>query len=384
MVGDVACGEGTPAASHTQLGVDGDAAIADREVLAHRDAGRGEANRPASDTVSRVRVAVFSSKSYDERFLIAGNSDHGHELCFYETRLTPDTARLAAGFPAVCAFVNDDLGAASLERLAADGVRIVALRSAGFNHVDLPTARRLDLTVVRVPRYSPHAVAEHCVGLILSLNRHIHRAYNRVRESNFSLAGLLGFDLNGRTVGIVGTGEIGTRFAEIMSGFNTTILAADPRPNPRLREIGATYASIDDVLATSDIVSLHCPLTAETHHLVDAERLQTMRDGVMLINTSRGALIDTQAVIDALKSGKVGHLGLDVYEEEEDLFFEDLSDHLLQDDTFARLMTFPNVLITGHQAFFTAEALSTIAEVTLGNLTRFERGEPLENAIVAP
>lgn len=330
-----------------------------------------------------MRVAVFSSKPYDERFLNAENPGHGHELCFYETRLTPDTARLADGSPAVCVFVNDDLGAASLESLAGNGVRLVALRSAGFNHVDLTTAQRLGVTVVRVPRYSPHAVAEHCVGLVLSLNRHIHRAYNRVRESNFSLAGLLGFDLHGRTVGVVGTGEIGTRVAEIMTGFGTTVLAADPHPNPRLEKIGATYAPIDEVLAASDIVSLHCPLTAETHHLIDADRLATMRDGVMLINTSRGALIDTDAVIHALKSGKVGHLGLDVYEEEVDLFFEDLSDQVLQDDTFARLMTFPNVLITGHQAFFTRDALSTIAEVTLGNITAFERGEPLPNAIAA-
>ncbi len=331
-----------------------------------------------------MRVAVFSSKPYDERFLSSGNLSHGHELSFYETHLTPDTAQLAIGSPAVCAFVSDDLGAESLERLAGDGVQLVALRSAGFNHVDLTTARRLGLTVVRVPRYSPHAVAEHCVGLILSLNRHIHRAYTRVRESNFSLTGLLGFDLHGRTVGVVGTGEIGTRFAEIMTGFGTSILAADPFPNTRLQEIGATYAPIDDVLAQSDIVSLHCPLTPETHHLIDADRLATMRDGVMLINTSRGALIDTDAVIDALKAGKVGHLGLDVYEEEVDLFFEDLSDQVLQDDTFARLMTFPNVLITGHQAFFTREALSKIAEVTLANITAFERGEHLVNAIDPP
>jgi D-lactate dehydrogenase len=328
-----------------------------------------------------VQIAVFSSKPYDERFLTTENAAHGHHLHFYETRLTPDTARLAAGSEAVCAFVNDDLGQASLEHLAREGVRLIALRSAGFNHVDLTTAHHLGLTVARVPRYSPHAIAEHCVGLVLSLNRNIHRAYNRVRENNFALTGLLGFDLHGRTVGVVGTGEIGTRFAEIMAGFGTTILAADPYPNQRLHDIGATYASIEDVVAGSDILSLHCPLTSETHHLIDANRLEMMRDGVMLINTSRGALIDTEAVVGALKSGKVGHLGLDVYEEEDDLFFEDLSDQVLQDDTFARLMTFPNVLITGHQAFFTRDALSTIAEVTLGNVTAFERGEPLVNAI---
>ncbi|MEM9037031.1 MAG: 2-hydroxyacid dehydrogenase [Actinomycetota bacterium] len=328
-----------------------------------------------------MRVAVFSAKAYDEQFLDAANATHGHELRYYEARLTADTARLAAGCRAVCAFVNDDLGPIALERLAAADVRLVALRSAGFNHVDLEAAHRLGLTVVRVPRYSPHAVAEHCVGLVLSLNRHIHRAYNRVRDSNFSLTGLLGFDLHGRSVGVIGTGEIGSRFAEIMTGFGMTVLAADPRPDPRLRGLGVTYASTDEVLAGSDIVSLHCPLTPDTHHLIDANRLDAMVDGVMLINTSRGALIDTDAVIDALKSGKIGHLGLDVYEEEADLFFEDLSDQVLQDDTFARLMTFPNVLITGHQAFFTHEALSTIADVTLGSITDFERGAPLEHVV---
>jgi D-lactate dehydrogenase len=330
-----------------------------------------------------MRVAVFSAKPYDERFLTAENDAHEHELRFYEARLTPDTAKLAAECSGVCAFVNDDLGPESLEALAGEGVRLVTLRSAGFNHVDLAAAQRLGLTVVRVPRYSPHAVAEHCVGLILALNRNIHRAYNRVRESNFSLGGLLGFDLHGRTVGVVGTGEIGARFAEIMAGFGTSILAADPYPNPRLLEIGVPYASVDEVLAASDIVSLHCPLTRDTHHLIDADRLARMRDGVMLINTSRGALVDTEAVIGALKSGKIGHLGLDVYEEEVDLFFEDLSDQVLQDDTFARLMTFPNVLITGHQAFFTREAMATIAEVTLGNIDAFERGDELVNAVVA-
>ena len=329
-----------------------------------------------------MQLSVFSSKPYDEQFLLAENGRRGHQLRFLEARLTPDTARLAAGSPGVCAFVNDDLGAETLETLSSEGVRLIALRSAGFNHVDLAAAERLGLTVVRVPRYSPHAVAEHCVGLILTLNRRIHRAFNRVRENNFSLTGLLGFDLHGRTVGVIGTGEIGIRFIEIMAGFGTSVLAADPRPNPRLEELGATHASIDEVLAGSDIVSLHCPLTPETHHLIDERRLATMRDGVMLINTSRGALVDTDAVINALKSGKVGHLGLDVYEEEEDLFFQDLSDRVLQDDTFARLMTFPNVVITGHQAFFTREAMATIAAVTLDNVEAFERGETLENVVV--
>lgn len=328
-----------------------------------------------------MRVAVFSTRSYDEQYLLAANEQADHELHFFETRLRDATARLASGSDAVCAFVNDDLGAATLEILAAEGIGLIALRSAGFNHVDLEAATRLGLVVARVPRYSPHAVAEHCVGLILALNRKIHRAYNRVRDSNFTLDGLLGFDVHGRTVGVIGTGEIGLCFAEIMAGFGTRLLAADPYENPRFLALGGTYASIDDVLAESDIVSLHCPLSPETFHLIDARRLESMRDGVMIINSSRGALVDTDAAIDALKSGKIGYLGLDVYEEEEHIFFEDLSDQLLLDDTFARLMTFPNVLITGHQAFFTDTALSTIADVTVANLTAFEQGQPLTNKV---
>lgn len=330
-----------------------------------------------------MRVAVFSTRPYDEHYLTAANKHAGHELQFFETRLNQGTAPLASGADAVCAFVNDDLGAATLEVLAFEGVRWIALRSAGFNHVDLDAAGRLGLDVARVPRYSPHAVAEHCVGLILALNRRIPRAYNRVRDSNFSLDGLLGFDVHGRTVGIIGTGEIGTCFGEIMAGFGTRILAADPYENPRILALGGTYESIDEVLRQSDIVSLHCPLTAETFHLINAERLESMRDGVMIINTSRGALVDSEAAVDALKSGKIGYLGLDVYEEEEQLFFEDLSDQLLLDDTFARLMTFPNVLITGHQAFFTQTALSAIADVTVANLTAFEQDLPLENRVGA-
>ncbi len=328
-----------------------------------------------------MRVAVFSARSYDEHFLCEANESAGHDLRFYETRLNPHTAPLAGGADAVCAFVNDDLGAETLHVLAAGGTRLVSLRSAGFNHVDLEAAEALGLAVARVPRYSPHAVAEHCVGLILALNRKIHRAYNRVRDSNFALDGLLGFDLHGRTVGIVGTGEIGACFAEIMAGFGTRLMAADPYENPRVLEVGGTYGPVEEVLASSDIVSLHCPLTLDTFHLIDAERLASMKDGVMIINTSRGALVDAQAAIDGLKSGKIGHLGLDVYEEEASLFFEDLSEQVLQDDTFARLMTFPNVLITGHQAFFTDTALRTIAAVTIENLSAFEAGHELATRV---
>lgn len=330
---------------------------------------------------SSVSVAVFSTKEYDERYLSEANREHGHDLRFFEAGLNSRTAPLAEGCEVVCAFVNDDIGPDTVNQLADHGVQLIALRSAGFNHVDLQTAALRGIVVVRVPNYSPHAVAEHCIGLILSLNRKIYRAYNRVRESNFSLVGLLGFDLHGKTVGVIGTGTIGARFAEIISGFGTTVIAVDPYPNPRVLELGVTYHSIDEVLARSDIVSLHCPLTPETHHLINADRLSGMKDGVMVINTSRGALIDTAAVIDALKTGKVGYLGLDVYEEEADLFFEDLSDEVLQDDVFSRLLTFPNVLVTGHQAFFTAEALSDIAETTMMSISEFAAGEEMTYAL---
>lgn len=257
------------------------------------------------------------------------------------------------------------------------------MRCAGFNHVDLIAARDLRLTVARVPAYSPHAVAEHTVALMLSLNRKIHRAYARVREGNFALEGLLGFDLNGRTVGIIGTGKIGAVVARIMNGFGCRLLAYDPSPDEACRGLGVRYTSLTDLYEQSHIITLHCPLTPETHHLIDATALDRMRSGVMLINTGRGALIDTQAVIAALKSGKIGALGLDVYEEEADLFFEDLSNRVIQDDLFSRLLTFPNVLITGHQGFFTQEAMARIAETTLDNLSDFEQGRALINEVRA-
>jgi D-lactate dehydrogenase len=324
---------------------------------------------------SSVRVSVYSTKPYDLASLRAAGEGAAHELVFLEPRLSPATAPLAAGSAAVCAFVNDDLRADVLVQLQELGVRLIALRSAGFNHVDLATASRLGLTVARVPGYSPHAVAEHAVGLILSLNRKTHRAYNRVRENNFALTGLLGFDLYGRTVGVIGTGQIGASFARIMLGFGCRVLASDPYPDPACRQAGVEYVELARLLAESHIVALHCPLTPQTHHLIDAAAVSQMRDGVMIVNTSRGALVDTAAVIDGLKAGKIGYLGLDVYEEEADLFFEDLSDQVVNDDVFARLLTFPNVLITGHQAFFTVEALGNIAATTIGNLTAFERGE---------
>jgi D-lactate dehydrogenase len=317
---------------------------------------------------------MFSSKPYDVESFQQAN-DTSHEIVYLEPRLTIETAPLASGCEGVCAFVNDDLGSAVLEELAARGVRLIALRSAGFNHVDLATARRLGLSVVRVPGYSPHAVAEHAVGLILALNRKIHRAYSRVRENNFALNGLLGFDLHGRMVGVVGTGQIGTEFAKIMLGFGCRVVATDPYPDDTCRALGVEYVGLHELLERSEIVALHCPLTPETYHVIDAAAVERMRDGVMLINTSRGALVDTAAVIDGLKTGRIGYLGLDVYEEEADLFFEDLSDRVVHDDVFSRLLTFPNVLITGHQAFFTIEAVTNIAETTIANIAAFERGE---------
>lgn len=328
-------------------------------------------------------VAAFSTKPYDREFLEQAAHHAGIDWRWFESRLDADTAQLAEGATAVNCFVNDDLGPGVLERLHALGVRLVTLRCAGFNQVDLPTAARLGLPVVRVPEYSPHAVAEHAVGLVLMLDRKLHKAYNRVREGNFSLDGLLGFDLHGRTVGIIGTGKIGRCFAEIMLGFGCRVLAHDPRPDAALAARGVAFVSLDDLLTASDIVSLHCPLTTTTHHLIDAARIACMKPGVMLVNTSRGGLIDTRAVIAALKTGHIGTLGLDVYEEEADLFFEDKSNAIIGDDVFSRLLTFPNVVVTAHQAFFTRNALEAIAAQTVRNLVHFQRGEPLEAVVGA-
>ncbi|MFV2103701.1 2-hydroxyacid dehydrogenase [Micromonospora sp. LOL_024] len=323
-----------------------------------------------------MRVAVFSTKPYDREFLAVANAAAGHDLTFLDARLTTQTARLAEGADAVCVFVNDDLCAEVIGQLAETGVRVVALRSAGFNNVAVAAARKLGLTVVRVPEYSPHAVAEHTTGLILALNRKIHRAYNRVREHNFALTGLLGFDLHGRTVGIVGTGRIGVCVAQILAGFGCRVLASDPYPSDSAITAGVEYVPLERLLAESHIVTLHCPLTPDTRHLINAERIALVRAGVMLVNTGRGALVDTRAVIEGLKSGQIGYLGLDVYEEESDLFFEDRSERVLGDDDFARLTTFPNVLITGHQAFFTEDGLRNIATTTIANLTAVAQEGP--------
>jgi D-lactate dehydrogenase len=328
-----------------------------------------------------MRIAFFSTHQFDRQFFDEANRVHGHDIQYLEARLTPVTSVLAAGSPAVCAFVNDDLHGAVLTSLHAGGVRLIALRSAGFNHVDLPKALELGLTVARVPAYSPHAVAEHAIAMMLSLNRKIHRAHARVREGNFALDGLLGFDMHGRTVGLVGTGKIGSVVARILAGFGCRLLAYDVAPNPECTDIGVDYRSLDDVWAHSDIVSLHCPLSADTKHMLDGATIAKMKRGVMIINTSRGGLVDTAALIDGLKSGHVGYVGLDVYEEEEQLFFRDLSAQVLQDDVFARLLTFPNVLITAHQAFFTREALQKISAVTLENVSAFEHGRRTGNEL---
>jgi len=328
-----------------------------------------------------MRIAVFSARAYDRRFLEAANEVADHELVYLEPKLSAETASLAAGFGAVCAFVNDELDEPALAVLASVGVRLVALRAAGFNNIDLRAARAHGVTVARVPAYSPHAVAEHTLALILTLNRKTHRAYNRVREGNFALDGLLGFDLAGKSAGVVGTGEIGAITARILLGFGCRIVAHDPQPNETLLALGVRYADMNELLAASDIVTLHCPLTPATHHMIDTAAIARMKLGAMLINTSRGAVIDTRAVIAGLKSGRIGALGLDVYEEEADLFFEDLSHHIIDDDVFARLLTFPNVLVTGHQGFFTEEALTNIAETTLANVTAFEQtGRALHEA----
>ena len=327
-----------------------------------------------------MKVALFGCKPYDRRFFEAANVSYNHELIFLDPHLQEKTAILTQDAEAVCIFVNDQLSAQTAEILAEQGVRLVALRCAGYNNVDLEATQRLGMQVVRVPAYSPHAVAEHTIALILTLNRKIHRAYYRVREGNFSLNGLLGFDLHGRTVGIIGTGKIGRIVGQILYGFGCKMLAYDPFPNQEFSQFGQ-YVDLEELYAESDIISLHCPLTPANTHLIDDKAIAQMKPGVMLINTSRGGLIDTQAVIDGLKNKTIGYLALDVYEKEADLFFEDLSDEVIQDDVFERLLTLPNVIITGHQAFFTEEALHNIADTTLSNISEIETTNDCKNLV---
>jgi len=325
-----------------------------------------------------MRLAVFSTRPTDKQFLSLENKNHNFEIQYFESKLRLQTASLAKGFDGVCAFVNDELNAEVLAELKEMGVKIIALRCAGFNQVDLKAASELNIPVVRVPAYSPYAVAEHTLALLLCLNRRLHRAYNRVREGNFSLEGLLGFDLHDKTMGVVGTGKIGLIVVQILKGFGCKILCYDPYPS---QDLETHYCTLEELIQQSDIISLHCPLTPQSHHMINEDSITLMKQGAILVNTSRGALVDARAVIHGLKSGKIGGLAIDVYEEEGDLFFEDLSNHVIQDDIFARLTTFPNVLITGHQAFFTDRALSNIAQTTLQNFSDFQQGKELVNQV---
>ncbi len=330
-----------------------------------------------------MKVAVFDCHPFEQEPLSKANEPYHHEMVFLSPRLNGQTANMAQGFPAVASFANDSVDSTTLGILQRGGTRLIALRSAGFNHVDLEEAGRLGMRIVRVPAYSPYAIAEHAVALILTLNRKIHRAYARVRELNFALDGLVGFDIHGKTVGVVGAGKIGSVFSGIMRGFGCKILVYDSKPSLELeKEYGVTYTNLDNLYSQSDIISLHLPLNKSTRHMVDERAFKKMKQNVILINTGRGALIDTKALISALKEKRIGAAGLDVYEEEEEVFFRDLSGEILQDEVLARLLTFPNVLITSHQGFLTHEALSNIADTTLKSIDDFSKGLPLEHEIV--
>lgn len=329
-----------------------------------------------------MRIAVFDAKNYDRHALEAANQSHHHQLQFFEPRLNQDTVGLVQRVDAVCPFVNDKLDAAVVVKLAAAGVRLVTLRCAGYNGVDLAACRQHGIAVTRVPAYSPHAVAEHAFALLLAVVRRIHKSYTRVREMDFSLDGLVGFDLHGKTMGVLGAGRIGQATMSIARGFGMRVLAYDLYPNAELAaSLGCEFVSLDEIWRQADVISLHLPLTAESRHLINRDTLARMKPGAVLINTSRGGLVDTAALLEALKAGRLSGVGLDVYEMEEGVFFENLSENGLEDDQLARLLTFPNVLVTSHQGFLTREALMNIADTTLGNASAFERGEALANAI---
>lgn len=328
-----------------------------------------------------MRVACFSSKSYDEASFNSLLPKYAHEFTFLEPKLDAHTITLAEGYDAICTFVNDYINEKVLEKMSQMGIQNIVLRCAGYNQVDLKKAAELDMKICRVPAYSPEAVAEHALALLLTLSRKTHKAFNRVRDNNFSLEGLTGFNIHGKTAGVIGTGAIGKAFCKIMLGMGCKVIANDLYENDELKTLGVTYLSIQELLEQSEILSLHCPLTPETFHLINDKTLKLMKDHATLINTSRGALIDTEAVINALKNRKIGNLGIDVYEQEEDLFFQNRSEEILQNEQIARLMGFPNVLITGHQAFLTQEALAHIAETTLQNLDELEAGKELNNQV---
>jgi D-lactate dehydrogenase len=329
-----------------------------------------------------MKVAVFSTKGYDQRSIERVNESFGHDLTFYEARLTIRTASLAAGFDAVCVFVNDNVDAATIKQLAQGGTKVIATRSAGYNQIDLEAAAEAGLPVVRVPAYSPNAVSEFTIGLILTLGRQIHRAYNRVRDNNFELEGLQGFELADKTVAVFGTGKIGATVIKNLSGFGCRILAYDIYRNPEVEKLAEYIDDTAEITRQADIITLHMPLLPDTCHIINAETVKTLKDGVFIVNTSRGALLDTAAVIEGLKSGKIGYLAMDVYEVEDNLFFRDLSNQIITDDMFARLQTFPNVLVTGHQAFLTDKALGNIAETTLANLAEFEQSGTCQNEVI--
>ncbi|MFT5384883.1 MAG: D-lactate dehydrogenase [Saprospiraceae bacterium] len=329
-----------------------------------------------------MKIAVFSTKPYDQEYFERYSDSHNFEFTFFETPLNRDTANLTSGFNVACVFVNDKVDKETVKILFENGIRLIALRCAGYNNVDIESAKRNNIKVVRVPAYSPEAVAEHAIALILTLNRKTHKAYNRIREGNFSLNKLIGFNLHEKTVGVVGTGKIGATFCRIIKGFGCKIIAFDKYKSEELINLGVDYKPLDEVFKQADIISLHCPLNQETKHMINEESLSLMKNGIMIINTSRGALIDTAAIIKGLANKKIGYLGIDVYEQEENLFFKDLSESIIQDDLILRLISFPNVLITSHQAYFTKEAMEEITITTLNNIKDFEKGIALKNELV--
>ncbi len=328
-----------------------------------------------------MKIGFFSAKRYDMQHFNRTNQAFGAQIEYFDVRLCMQTVKLAYGFEVICAFVNDELNDEVLTELAANGTRIIAMRCAGFNNVDLDAAKRLGMNVVNVPAYSPESVAEHTVALMLTLNRKIHKAYQRTRDANFSLEGLVGFNMFGKTVGVVGTGKIGIATIKVLLGFSCKVLAFDPYPNPQVEALGARYVTLDEMYQQSDIISLHCPLTAENRHLLNADSFAKMKPGMMVINTSRGGLLNAIDAMEALKLGQIGSLGLDVYENEKELFFEDKSNEVIQDDVFRRLSACHNVIFTGHQAFLTEEALGAIAHTTLSNVQKLLSGERSGNEL---